>query len=149
MLLHIYTNTLCTCRAVWCLVLNPSISLEFHLQQLLPAIFTCAVANQLSPPPPPTTSSSASAAGEGVRYRPREEDESCDHWAVRRLATEVIACCCHKYSAVFPDLQVISLASSLTCNVQAYMNILVIILTPVPRAEDLSGGPGRARHQQW
>ena len=118
--IRIYTNIryIYSCRAVWCLVLNPSISLEFHLQQLLPAIFTCAVANQLSPPPPPATSSSTSAAGEGVRYRPREEDESCDHWAVRRLAAEVIACCCHKYSAVFPDLQVMSLAPSLTCNVQ-------------------------------
>lgn len=69
-------------RTVWCLVLNPSINVENHLQQLLPAIFTCIVAHQL------------------------DSNEEADHFSLRQLGTEIISCSCVKYATSFPDLQV-------------------------------------------
>jgi transcription initiation factor TFIID subunit 6 len=62
------------------LIANNSLHMEFHVQQLLPAIFTCIVAARLSSSP------------------------SENHWAVRSLAADVIAQSCRKYSEVCPDL---------------------------------------------
>lgn len=62
------------------LLLNPNIGLDFHLQQLLPAIFSCTVAAKLS-------------------YSSLE-----DHWALRRKAALVIAMICAKYGESYPDL---------------------------------------------
>ena len=59
---------------------NKTIRLEFHLQQLLPAIFTCIVASKLS-------------------------TASEDHWKLRSSAAQVIALICKKYSELFPDFQ--------------------------------------------
>jgi len=66
---------------VQALISNPNLRMEFHLQQLLPAIFTCIVASKLS-------------------NSPQE-----DHWSLRVQAAAVIARICQKYSALFPDLQ--------------------------------------------
>mmetsp|Transcript_2881 Transcript_2881/g.3014 ORF Transcript_2881/g.3014 Transcript_2881/m.3014 type:complete len:454 (+) Transcript_2881:205-1566(+) len=63
------------------LLSNKTIHMEFHLQQLLPAIFTCIVAGKLSTSP-----------GE-------------DHWILRSTAAQVVASACRKYSVLFPDLQ--------------------------------------------
>ena len=84
-------------RALWCLVLNSSVCLDFHLQQLLPAVFTCIVANNLCP----TTGSN--------RDSQLILAEDSDPWSLRSLAAEVIGCCCLKYSTTFPDLQVIDI----------------------------------------
>ena len=59
---------------------NKTIRLEFHLQQLLPAIFTCIVASRLS-------------------------SISENHWKLRSSAAQVIALICKKYSELFPDFQ--------------------------------------------
>jgi hypothetical protein len=75
---------------VWCLVLNPNLSLEFHLQQLLPAVFTCAVARHLT-----TYAPQVELAG-GTAF---------DVWSVRLLAAEIASSCCAKYGTLFPDLQ--------------------------------------------
>eukprot|EP01039_Chlorochromonas_danica_P000873 gene873-953_t len=74
------TTTRVMIRAIQALHSNSHINLETHLQQLLPAIFTCIVASKLS----------ISA----------EED----HWSLRDKAAELIAQICHKYSAKFPEL---------------------------------------------
>ena len=84
-------------RALWCLVLNSSVCLDFHLQQLLPAIFTCIVANSLCPTAGSNRDSQFTLA------------EDSDPWSLRSLAAEVIGCCCLKYSTTFPDLQVIDM----------------------------------------
>jgi transcription initiation factor TFIID subunit 6 len=68
-------------NAIWSLTLNPRLRMEFHLQQLLPAIFTCIVANKLSSSP------------------------SDDHWQLRSFAAELVASMCKKYGELFPDLQ--------------------------------------------
>ena len=65
-------------EAVWS---NPHLHVEFHLQQMLPAVFTCIVASKLS-----------SSAAE-------------DHWSLRAHAAYVIAKVCAKFSSLFPDLQ--------------------------------------------
>lgn len=67
-------------RAIRALNENPSVSLEAHLQQLLPAIFTCVVSAKLSVV--------------------TEED----HWSLRDAAADLIAMVAHKYAAKFPDL---------------------------------------------
>jgi transcription initiation factor TFIID subunit 6 len=63
------------------LINNKALRMEFHLQQLLPAIFTCIVATRLS---------SSFAA---------------DHWSLRAAAAQVVALICRKYSELFPDFQ--------------------------------------------
>ena len=82
-------------RAVWCLVHNPAVRLDFHLQQLLPAIFTCVVAYNLCP------QESSSLGNES--------------WTLRVLAGEVISCICLKYSYTFPDLQVTDIEFNMIC----------------------------------
>jgi len=72
-------RTMITC--IRSLLENPLVNLEFHLQQLLPAIFTCNVAAKLS-------------------GSPHE-----DHWSLRRLAADVIAKINHKFGDQFPELQ--------------------------------------------
>lgn len=67
--------------AVQALLTNPGIRIEFHLQQLLPAIFTATVAEKLSSSP----------------YE--------DHWSLRAQSASIIAGICIKYSSWFPDLQ--------------------------------------------
>ena len=67
--------------AVQALLSNPGIRIEFHLQQLLPAIFTAIVSAKLSSSP----------------YE--------DHWSLREQAAAVVAAACVKYSSVIPDLQ--------------------------------------------
>ena len=59
---------------------NENVSLDFYLQQLLPAIFSCVVAVK-------------------VGYTPSE-----DHWALRRKAANVIAKICKKYGEFYPDI---------------------------------------------
>jgi transcription initiation factor TFIID subunit 6 len=79
------TRSLPLLRALICtvsaLISNKSLRIEFHLQQLLPAIFTCIVATRLS----------SSSAG--------------DHWSLRSAAAQVIVQICRKYSELFPDFQ--------------------------------------------
>ncbi len=65
-------------EAVWA---NPQLHVEFHLQQMLPAVFTCIVASKLG-----------SSASE-------------DHWSLRSHAAMVIAKVCTKFGGLFPDLQ--------------------------------------------
>lgn len=60
---------------------NRYLRAEFHIQQILPAIFTCIVAARLS-----------STYNE-------------DHWQLRSIAAELISFICVKYSEQFPDLQ--------------------------------------------
>lgn len=67
-------------KAIKSLLSNSSISLEFHLQQLLPAVFTCVVAAKLSNVP------------------------SEDHWTLRLLAADLIADFSVRFSTHFPDL---------------------------------------------
>ena len=67
--------------AVQALLSNPGISVDFHLQQMLPAVFTCIVAARLSASP----------------YE--------DHWSLRAQAASVVASACIKYAARFPELQ--------------------------------------------
>lgn len=67
-------------KAIKSLLSNSSISLEFHLQQLLPAVFTCVVAAKLSNLP------------------------SEDHWTLRLLAADLIADFSVRFSTQFPDL---------------------------------------------
>jgi len=67
-------------KAIKSLLANSSVSLEFHLQQLLPAVFTCVVAAKLSSLP------------------------SEDHWTLRLLAADLIADFTARYSTQFPDL---------------------------------------------
>lgn len=38
-------------RAIRAMLGNPGVDLEFHLQQLMPALFTCVVAAKLSSSP--------------------------------------------------------------------------------------------------
>lgn len=63
------------------LITNKAIRMEFHLQQLLPAVFTCIVAPRLSP-------------------------VVSDHWALRKQAALVISQISLKYSEQFPDFHV-------------------------------------------
>ena len=65
-------------EALWS---NPHLHVEFHLQQMLPAVFTCIVASKLSASP------------------------AEDHWTLRAHAAHVIAKVCAKFSSLFPDLQ--------------------------------------------
>ena len=67
-------------KAIKSMLVNTSISLEFHLQQLLPAVFTCVVASKLN-------------------YLPSE-----DHWTLRLLAADLIADFSVRFSTQFPDL---------------------------------------------
>eukprot|EP01038_Epipyxis_sp_PR26KG_P010662 gene10662-14318_t len=68
-------------RSIKSLLKNNNIDLKYHLQQLLPAIFTCIIAAKLS------------------------ADHHEDHWILRENAAEVIAIICSKYSDAVPDLQ--------------------------------------------
>lgn len=65
-------------EAIWS---NPFLHVEFHLQQMLPAVFTCIVASRLGQSP------------------------TEDHWSLRSHAAIVIAKVCSKFSSLFPDLQ--------------------------------------------
>ena len=65
---------------MYALIENKTLRIEFHLQQLLPAIFTCIVASKLS-------------------------TVSEDHWRLRSSASQVISLICRKYSELFPDFQ--------------------------------------------
>jgi transcription initiation factor TFIID subunit 6 len=65
-------------EAIWS---NPYLHVEFHLQQMLPAVFTCIVASKLG-------------------FAQTE-----DHWSLRSHAAIVIAKVCAKFSSLFPDLQ--------------------------------------------
>ena len=56
--------------------------MQFHLQQLLPAIFTCVVAGRLTMTP------------------------SEDHCPLRANAAAVLALACRKFKDIFPDMQV-------------------------------------------
>jgi len=73
--------TIILSKCLRCLIENRFLCLDFHLQQLLPAIFTCIVANKLSSSP------------------------FEDHWALRELSAATIARICVKYCQQFPDLQ--------------------------------------------
>jgi hypothetical protein len=68
-------------RVLRSLLINPVLRLDFHLQQLLPAIFTCVLATKLSQSP------------------------AEDHWSLRIIAAETAAFATTKYSSYFPDLQ--------------------------------------------
>jgi hypothetical protein len=63
------------------LLYNRYLRVEFHIQQILPAIFTCIIAGRLS-----------------STYRE-------NHWQLRSIAAELISFICVKYSEQFPDLQ--------------------------------------------
>ena len=65
-------------EAIWS---NPFLHVEFHLQQMLPAVFTCIVASRLGNSP------------------------TEDHWSLRSQAAMAIAKVCSKFSNLFPDLQ--------------------------------------------
>eukprot|EP00597_Dinobryon_sp_UTEXLB2267_P006454 CAMPEP_0170059042 /NCGR_PEP_ID=MMETSP0019_2-20121128/1453_1 /TAXON_ID=98059 /ORGANISM="Dinobryon sp., Strain UTEXLB2267" /LENGTH=413 /DNA_ID=CAMNT_0010264163 /DNA_START=108 /DNA_END=1349 /DNA_ORIENTATION=+ len=67
-------------RCIGSLLRNGDVSLGFHLQQLLPAVFTCIVAARLSNSP------------------------AEDHWSLRRMAAGVIAAISSQYSDKVPDL---------------------------------------------
>lgn len=60
-------------RCIHALLENSSVNLQNHLQQLLPAIFTCIVAPKLS------------------------ENPFDDHWSLRRFAASVITLISKKY----------------------------------------------------
>ena len=66
--------------AAGALIANKELHLQFHVQQLLPAIFTCIVAARLSTSP------------------------GDNHWPLRAMAAEVVAHACRKYSEVCPEL---------------------------------------------
>lgn len=67
-------------RATRALVGNKFIHLDTHLQQLMPALFTCVVGGRLS-------------------SEPNE-----DHWSLREMAAMIISSVCRKFSDAFPDL---------------------------------------------
>ena len=71
----------CLVEATDALWSNPHLSAEFHLQQMLPAAFTCILAAKL-----------CGAAHE-------------DHWALRQQAAKSIAKVLRKFRVLFPDLQ--------------------------------------------
>jgi len=60
---------------------NPALAVEFHLQQMLPAAFTCVIASRLSATP----------------YE--------DHWTLRAQSAATIARVLRKFRSLFPDLQ--------------------------------------------
>ena len=66
--------------AATALISNEALHVEFHIQQMLPAIFTCIVAARLCTNP------------------------SDNHWVVRDTAAALVAQCCRKYSDLCPDL---------------------------------------------
>ena len=66
--------------AAGALIANKELHLQFHVQQLLPAIFTCIVAARLSTSP------------------------ADNHWPLRSMAAEVVAHACRKYSELCPEL---------------------------------------------
>ena len=66
--------------AATALVANDALHIEFHIQQMLPAIFTCIVAARLC------------------------TNTSDNHWIVRNMAADLVAQCCRKYSDICPDL---------------------------------------------
>ena len=67
-------------RSLRALVLNAHLQVQFHIQQLLPAVFTCIVASKRSP------------------------GALDDHWALRLYSAELVSVICLKYCHVFPDL---------------------------------------------
>jgi transcription initiation factor TFIID subunit 6 len=66
--------------AATALISNEALHVEFHIQQMLPAIFTCIVAARICTSP------------------------SDNHWVVRDMAAELVAQCCRKYCDLCPDL---------------------------------------------
>lgn len=68
---------------------NPNVHVQYHLQQMLPAVFTCVVASKLCQPSTATGSSGSKD----------------DHWTLRKYAAKIIANMCINYADVFPDLQ--------------------------------------------
>ncbi len=76
--LRILRTLMSATDALWT---NPHLSVEFHLQQMLPAAFTCVIAAKL-----------CSSSYE-------------DHWALRDQAAKSIAHVLRKFRSLFPDLQ--------------------------------------------
>lgn len=68
-------------RALEALVSNPFLSLQFHLLQLLPVLFTCIIGNKIG----------------------KAQNE--EHWSLRDYSAQVMASICFKYKGVYPDLQ--------------------------------------------
>ena len=66
--------------AATALISNDALHIEFHIQQMLPAIFTCIVAARLC------------------------TSTSDNHWIVRNMAADLVAQSCRKYSDICPDL---------------------------------------------
>jgi hypothetical protein len=72
----------CLVRTVGAFARNPNVQLQYHLHQLMPAIFTCVVGAKLS-------------------SSPLEE-----HWTVRRAAARVVATVVKRLESEVPDLRV-------------------------------------------
>ena len=70
-----------TVHSIRCLVFNPHLNLESHLEQLMPAVLTTILGPKLS------------------------VSHTDDHWALRNMGAELVAHICSKYRDGFPDLQ--------------------------------------------
>ena len=73
---------LCLMKAVGAFVRNPHVQLQYHLHQIMPAVFTCVVGASLSP------------------------SVFDDHWALRREAAQVVASIVKRYESDVTDLHV-------------------------------------------
>ena len=89
--------------AIRSLLNNPAVNLEFHLQQLMPAAFTCVVAAKLSSTPSEVNNNNnlhdfiIFVATKCNLYVNATHDFVQDHWALRSAAAEVIALIGSKY----------------------------------------------------
>ena len=70
-----------TVHSIRCLVFNPHLTLDSHLEQLMPAVLTTILGPKLS------------------------NSHKEDHWALCSPAAELVAHMCSKYRDPFPDLQ--------------------------------------------
>lgn len=67
-------------KALDAIIANPHISLQYHLVQILPTLFSCVVSSQLG------------------------EENNDNHWNLRVYAAQVIAFACWRHRLIFPDL---------------------------------------------
>jgi hypothetical protein len=111
---HLYTLQVIV-KAVDAMIANPHISLQFHLVQILPTLFSCIVSTQLG-------------------------DESNDsHWSLRVYTAQVVAFACWRHRLIFPDLvarvvktymEALTADKSLTTVYGGVQGLLALLNTP-------------------
>jgi len=72
----------CIVSMIGALIKNDNLQLQYHLHQIMPAIFTCVVGSKLT------------------------QNDNDDHWRLRRVAADVVSSIVNKFKNTVPDLHV-------------------------------------------